>query len=492
MPVAILAVAALLPGLLAPSLDAAVFSLVGERLSQGQLPYAQLFDHKPPGMYLLIACGQLLNGTLGAWKVSWILSVVSLALTGTLVADTLRALGWRRLAWAAGGLCVAELGSFPLALGGGLGETIAVFPAAVAVRIGLLGSMRSGTLIAAGALAGIAAAISVQAAPALVALLVAVLLRHSSPSHHRALHGLRIVSGAAAVWTVLLVAMGSTGATGAAVEAVIGYNRAYTQLAAFDTPMGTEAMHAFLVVSPLAVLATVGAARSLLRRTQVEFTVVMLAWIASSVALIAVQGRLELHYVTLLVPPLALLAPAGLELLWIRGTFPRLAGSATLAAFLVAAFGVSLLLATVETAMAMEVRSGQAIRSHAVASWVWRQVPADQQIFVWGNVPEIYLDADRTPASPYVYMLPLTTPGFTSERLIGQVLADWKSAPPGVIVDAGSAAPGSAGLPPLLIQRPTLALDGRNADLLDPLRDFVRERYRLATTVQGWPIYVLR
>ncbi|HET7521608.1 MAG TPA: hypothetical protein VFK61_08750, partial [Candidatus Limnocylindria bacterium] len=98
MPVAVLAVAALLPGLLAPSLDAAVFSLIGERLSLGQLPYAQLFDHKPPGMYLLIAGGQLLNGTLGAWKVSWILSVVSVALTGTLVAGTLRALGWRRLA----------------------------------------------------------------------------------------------------------------------------------------------------------------------------------------------------------------------------------------------------------------------------------------------------------------------------------------------------------------------------------------------------------
>ena len=141
-PVIVLAVIALLPGLLAPSLDAAVFSLIGDRISVGQLPYVQLFDHKPPGMYFLIAGGQLLSGTLGAWKVSWILSVASVALTGTLVADTLRSLGWRRLAWAAGALCVAELASFPLALGGGLGETVAVLPAVAAVRTGLIGQAR--------------------------------------------------------------------------------------------------------------------------------------------------------------------------------------------------------------------------------------------------------------------------------------------------------------------------------------------------------------
>ncbi|HET7602502.1 MAG TPA: hypothetical protein VFK36_05750, partial [Gemmatimonadales bacterium] len=382
--------------------------------------------------------------------------------------------------------------SFPLALGGGLGETIAVLPAVAAVRVGLTGSMRSRAWFAAGALAGIAAAISVQAAPALVAVMTVVLLQPRSPTYHRTVTGLWVMSGAAAIWTVLLVGLGTMGATGAAVEAVVGYNRIYTQLAGLDTPVATEAMHAFLVISPLAVLATVGMARLLLRRTQSVFVATMLVWIAGSVALIAVQGRLELHYVTLLVPPLALLAPAGLRLIRIRGAFPRLAGSATLAAFLVAAFGVSLLLSATETTMAMEVRSSQAARIHGVASWIRGQVPADQEIFVWGNMPEIYLESDRTPASPYVYMLPLTTPGFTSERLIGQVLADWEGSPPGVIVDAGSTAPGTPGLPPLLIQRPTLALDGRNADLLDPLRDFVRERYRLAVTVQGWPIYVLR
>jgi hypothetical protein len=47
-------------------------------------------------------------------------------------------------------------------------------------------------------------------------------------------------------------------------------------------------------------------------------------------------------------------------------------------------------------------------------------------------------------------------------------------------------------MPALLIARATLRIDGRNADLLDPLRDFVRERYVLATTIRGWPVYVPR
>jgi hypothetical protein len=143
VPLALLAVVALLPGLIAPSLDAAVFTLVGERLAAGEIPYVQVFDHKPPGLYLLIGLGQWMTGQLGAWHVSWLLSAGAAALTGVLVADTLRVIGWRRLAWLCGGLCTAILASFPLALGGGLGETVAVLPAMIAVRLLAVGDIGS-------------------------------------------------------------------------------------------------------------------------------------------------------------------------------------------------------------------------------------------------------------------------------------------------------------------------------------------------------------
>ncbi len=43
----------------------------------------------------------------------------------------------------------------------------------------------------------------------------------------------------------------------------------------------------------------------------------------------------------------------------------------------------------------------------------------------------------------------------------------------------------------LLIPRP-LASDGRDVDLLDPLRAFVAENYDELTTADGWVIYELR
>jgi hypothetical protein len=87
--------------------------------------------------------------------------------------------------------------------------------------------------------------------------------------------------------------------------------------------------------------------------------------------------------------------------------------------------------------------------------------------------------------------MPLTTPGYSTPAMIDQMARALADDPPSVIVDAGSDAPGLPGFLPLLIDRPVLT-DGRNLDLLDPLRAFVAARYELAATVAGWPIYVLR
>jgi hypothetical protein len=112
-------------------------------------------------------------------------------------------------------------------------------------------------------------------------------------------------------------------------------------------------------------------------------------------------------------------------------------------------------------------------------------------LLVWGNAPRLYELADRAPATRYSYLYPLTTPGYTTDAMIADVARELADDPPEVIVDAGSSAPGQPGFLPLLIHRP-IATDGRDLDLLDPLRSFVRERYDLATTVAGWPVYVLR
>ncbi|HET6379433.1 MAG TPA: hypothetical protein VFH63_00145, partial [candidate division Zixibacteria bacterium] len=56
-------------------------------------------------------------------------------------------------------------------------------------------------------------------------------------------------------------------------------------------------------------------------------------------------------------------------------------------------------------------------------------------------------------------------------------------------VDAGSREPGVVGFQQLLIPRP-LTSDGRDLDILDPLRDFVRGHYTEGQIVDGWVLYL--
>ena len=85
------------PGLLSgPSLDAAVFMQVAERMRDGATLYVGIWDHKPPGIYLVLVAGQSVLPFLSAWQVSWLLSVAATAGTGLVVQTICRGLGTSR------------------------------------------------------------------------------------------------------------------------------------------------------------------------------------------------------------------------------------------------------------------------------------------------------------------------------------------------------------------------------------------------------------
>lgn len=490
--VATFVVVALLPGLLAPSLDAAIFALAGNRVASGDLPYASVFDHKPPGIYIINALGDLIGGGLGAWPMSWVISAIAVTVTGVVVAGTLRDLGFRLSAWVSGAACAVLLASFPLALGGGMTESVAALPAAIGFRLAAVGPASPGRRLAAGLTAGVATAISLQVLPALVAVLVVAILRREHGGRARSPAGAIgwAVVGAALSWVAFVALLGSTGALPAAATALIRYNAAFSALAPLDDRIADHAVHAVVLLSPLLIAAAAGIRLQLARPALAAVGIGALVWVGSACAFVVFQGRLELHYIAPLAVPLAILVPAGVQLRQRRSV--GFLGTASLVAALVAASAVSLTLIGGETSLAISARSGQAERTGRVAAWIQQHTGPDASMFVWGNAPDVYLGAQRAPASGYVYLLPLTTPGYVDDGLLANVVRDWEADPPTVIVDAGSSAPGVPGLPALLIPRPTLAVDGRNADLLDPLRAFVRERYALAETVAGWPVYVLR
>jgi hypothetical protein len=283
-----------------------------------------------------------------------------------------------------------------------------------------------------------------------------------------------------------------SGSLRAAVDAVLGYSAAY---GAIEAPAGERLFAPLVAWSLLALLflivpAVLGAARMLrtsgLRRV---VAVACVAWIGLSIGLFVYQGRFYGHYAIPLVVPMAVLAGPGIERA-LRGIAGGPLGRGIRLAPLLVGGLASVLAGIAAGRMEADAVYTVNARARAVAEVLAETTDPGDRLWVWGNAPQLYLAAERPQATPYAYLFPLVTPGYATPAKVEAALADLAADPPRVIVDAGSPAPGSPGFQQLLIPRP-LASDGRDLDILDPLRAFVRENYEQGPIIDGWVIYRL-
>ena len=484
--------ALLVPGLLTgPSLDAAVFSHIGGRLLDGVPPYLGAWDHKPPGIYLLAAGAHALSGWLGPWAADWAVSVAATAGIGYAVAATLArsgVIGWPRLLAAAGSTILA--GQYLLSVGGGLTEPPATLlvGSALVLALGASSIARSAAI---GALVGTSLIFSFQLVPG-GAVVLAIALG-MAPTNGR---GVTVGAAAAGFLTPLVLValwLASVGALPSAVDAVIGYSAAYRGAsAAYGGILGAPVAAWTVLASLFLILPALlgpGAVRKTARPDS-WLGIGAVLWIGFSLLLFVAQGRFYAHYAIPLAVPLGILAGMGLKR--VGESLRRTARLATrVVVVLPVAFAVTVSVAAGIVGGAMELApiADESARLEAVARRL-RDLP-DGALLVWGNEPRLYNLAGRPPATRYSYLYPLTTPGYSTRTTIDDVARLLAADPPEVVVDAGSSGPGQPGFVPLLIDRP-VATDGRDLDLLDPIRRFVAERYQLTETVAGWPIYVLR
>lgn len=480
-----LAVGLLAPGLLnGPTLDAAVFSVVASRLRAGNLPYLQTWDHKPPGIYLLDGLAQTVLPFLGSWTAAWIASVVCAVAAIILLAILLRrdpspgGEGITLLAAAIG------LTAYPLALGGGLTE-LACLPfvlAAVVLALGSRGRTRRAAL--AGVLAGIGSVMTFQALPAAAAVAYLLLRR---PGGGRLATTIGFAIGGLAVAAAVSLWLWVTGDLGAALDALVAYNRAYVSI---------NHGHLDLIVRPLLVSAlclaplVLAAAASIVDpgiRSRVATPLRSAAWVWLIVLgiMLALEGRVEEHYVLLAVPPLAIL---GRPLFRLASSGSAGLQRASASVLVVIGASVAILVISIQSPIDL-ARYVHGQQLEATGDWIQEHTGADARVFVWGNEPQAYETSGRSVASKYVYFVPLVTPGYSSPDQVAELVSSLTAELPAVIVDAGSGAPGEPGAIALLIPRPSIT-DGRVVDLLEPLRELVRNHYRLAAIVSGWPVYV--
>jgi hypothetical protein len=486
-----IAAALLAPGLLVgPSLDAALFAEVASRVRSGATLYVDVWDHKPPGIYLLLSIGQALIPWIGPWLVSWLLSVLATAGTAALIHGIGRRIGLGQTASLLGTIgALLILAQYFTALGGGLTEPFAALLLVTALQLSLRAWGRddgAASAAAAASLLAVALLVSVQSAPALAPILWVAVARSSYVRRRAAVSVLAFAGPLilAAGWLAL------TGSLGGAIDAVVTYAAAYRAVAGMTGAAlgGPVLAWTLLVLLFLAVPAALGAAQSRRRPGPArDLGVACLAWIGLAIVSFLVQGRLFAHYVIPLAIPMGLLVAFGVERL--RG-FVGMRRTRLLIPIALSCV-VSATASVLAGAMELSPISADHDRAVISANVIDQESAQTDRVWIWGNEPELYLQSGRQSVTAYPYLYALVTPGYTTPRLIETVLASLQSDPPKLIVDAGSSAPGEPGFQSLLIPRP-LASDGRDLDLLDPLRAFVRERYREVSRQGGWVVYARR
>ena len=478
-PVSLVGLAALLlsPVLwVGPGFDGAVYTLAGVVIRGGHMPYTDLFDNKPPGIYLLNAAGQVVMPWFDPWVVSWILTFLFTAATVLVVDRLLRQRMSPVASFLMSLLCVTGIASHPIALGGGLTESFAILPLVVALWAvsAPTPTQNRRTAASVGCLSSLACLFSVQALPVAAILVLAAMLVGAGPKEaaRRAVAALGagvVVPLAVAGWLV------SRGALGDAIDQVLIYNVSYR---AASAGFGYVLPAAGLILGCLAIPIAISVVR--MARDPRAFSRVLwlcLAWIVAEVAILGYENRLFLHYLILLVPPAVIVSGPGFEWLAVTVRSPN-RGPRNLAILLTAVAGCAFAVSGVTVAGLAAITMDSAGKAEAVtqdtSGWIKSHTPASATVFLWGNDTYIYLVAERGSYDRHVYQFPMVTAGYWSTDRTAAILAAWSSSPPAVIVET----PGTVAM---FRPQPDPAAPP-NYDTLAPLRDFVRAHYRLEAT----------
>jgi hypothetical protein len=483
-----------------PGVDSGVFLYIGHALLAGQVPYKDVWDHKPPAIYFIDALGLWL-GAGSLWGI-WLLESLSLALAGWCTYSAIRRDFGAMPAFAGS---VAWICSMPLVCNGGnVTEEWALLPAAALIfafsrwRPTALSWRATAAIGACGALMLLCRQTAIGL---LLAALLLICLARLRQNQRDWLVGelAAALAGFALPCLVVLGYFAVTGAIPALWDQAIHYNALYGQTDLHTGLLAVLAGWSILSLSGLGGLALAGwlGLLAAFRGGHARAPLMLLAILDLPVecGLSMLPGRVSrgyLHYFLTWLPELGLLC-AFLLFLLLR-TQPRgplllltagmCLGSQLVLGPLVPGFlgGVAvtgirywpflLLVVALLAAAALAHDVQPRLRSASVltvvcttllaGAWAWAQgstYPANQgptgmpaitriidcqthpgqTLLVWGDFPWLNLLARCDAPGAYVYQAPLFTLHYTDQAMVDRLLADLRRHPPARIVDVAYA-----------------------------------------------------
>lgn len=408
--------------------DESVYLLMARSMLQGHAPYTVIWDHKPPGLYLLFVLAQLLFGQ----------TILAMRLLAVIVVTATSFLLWLYGHAALGSRAIGALAALFYLLfsmrNGGLASNAEIMWAPFTVAAFLLLRARTGapltiqpgrrlTFLAIGLLMGVAIQIKTLAGVELLALLALIAAapwlsrRRGQPAPVRpamAAAGL-VMLGALAPALLAVGAFMRAGHLAEYLYANVTANLIYARsappltLASVLQALWIQIGSTWLLwISALAALPLAWLVRRRQPRVAVEVAVLGV-WLMAALAATLFTRRLYSHYYLQTLPPLSLLAAATLVLAARRGS-PRLLSRRHLLIGLLIVVGLAYPLfhsarQSMAELQALARRTPRVELLVGVADYLRQRMAPDDYLFVADGQPILYFLTGA--AIPTRYVLPV-------------------------------------------------------------------------------------
>jgi hypothetical protein len=496
--------------------DQSIYAVVGRGILHGQVPYRDLWDFKPPGIFFVFALGEWLFGR--SMSAPRILEALGLILACLAMVSLGRRWFDSALAGLVGG-AVAAIAHLELDFWhSGQPETFGGMLTLFALWAAEQGSRRRLPLVGdlvAGALLGASGLLK----PPLGGVVV-VLLAHrirELPSEARWPRRLGIVATMALGAALPVLGCGvwfwARGGVGAMVWTLRDFVPGYSRLGWSSDSQPLEMLYYAMVeavtrFSPLIAVGLVCQALLLPRASrEKEGAFLLLGCACVQLAGVALQAKFFQYHYGATVPVLALLSGAGLAKLWnrarVRGALGQMGLLVTVAVLLLMRKPVNDVPLRVTERAWVRLRFLFGVAPYAdratmdaelhraadydlgadrrVASWIASHTAPTESVLVWGFEPAIYWLSERRPATRFIYDVPQRSPWQTAvsqSLMLREVVA---SRPAVVVVQHNDVFP---------------AVTGKASDSYADLRFFpslgrlLEEKYQFVETIEDFDLLV--